>query len=707
MGDGTSTLSNREGAAAGVQYETSDSVQNPPPKMSVPIQHDSHVPNGRAASPLYGCCDAGGPERHQGGGINNVVLLDLDDRSELEANKRFRMFAKTFQRHFDVALSSFKPFVCGAVRSEWQKQHPTGRFLKAGWRGDWQVATDDDANAWIGIVLASSWHRTRGPRIDLECHGAIADKTKEANKYVSELMTAKYENDDAFPGMQVVRGLHNLETGQREDLVVRSITKKFWQACIDIVDDPRKNVRPRRVAAVGTSGIGKTSSTAILIRVLLEKRMTVVYLIREPNAKGWYYEIVPTDGRYEVKVYPESVDPDDILSLEHATTYFIVDPGATKDDCNVSPRYSHKVIIVASPDSRHWGHREFWNYRDGGEGVFVYYPVWPLEELLAARPVLFPELNEAEVKKRYRLFGGVPRNIRSAPVALLEKQRRAVDTLTSTELDEIATGKFSILHSYDPNLSISSLITYDLPLDKDGRRVERFDECKVILVSPAVEENVAAAKSLHLWKFFVSDPEAGYMLGPYLRSLFVDTKKKEMTFDIGDECIDCKIFCEVNVVIPCCKDVQLVSNLVVGLADAEPLVLLHSTDPSYSWIDFVFKDKANNVHAVQAATGNNRSAPREAIVKFLRDLGGGYGTVTWYYLCPSKEFDDCETDQVSAKRRKRRKKVKTKSVKVEELDCRILVASVPHPDGFEWSEELESWAYHQQWKKMAKLQTTY
>jgi hypothetical protein len=252
-------------------------------------------------------------------------------------------------------------------------------------------------------------------------------------------MTAKYENVDAFPGMQVVRGLHNLETGQCEDLVVRSITKKFWQACIDIVDAPRKNVRPRRVAAVGTSGIGKTSSTAILIRMLLEKQMTVVYLIREPIAKGWYYEIVPTDGRFEVKVYPESVDPVVIPSLEHATTYFIVDPGATIDDCNVSPRYSHKVIIVASPDSRHWGHKEFWNYRDGGEGVFVYYPVWPLEELLAVRPVLFPELNEAEVKKRYRLFGGVPRNIRSAPVALLEKQRSAVDTLTSTELDEISS----------------------------------------------------------------------------------------------------------------------------------------------------------------------------------------------------------------------------------------------------------------------------
>jgi hypothetical protein len=203
MGDGTYTLPNREGAAAaavsrgqgsrinsyggcqsqqrvsgGVQYETSDSVQNQPPKMSVSMPYGSHVPNGGAASPLYGCCDAGGPERHQGGGINNVVLLDLDD----EANKRFRLFAKTFQRHFDVALSSFKPFVCGAVRSEWQKQHPTCRFLKAGWRGDWQVATDDDANAWIGIVLASSWHRTRGPRIDLDCHGAIADKTKEASK---------------------------------------------------------------------------------------------------------------------------------------------------------------------------------------------------------------------------------------------------------------------------------------------------------------------------------------------------------------------------------------------------------------------------------------------------------------------------------------------------------------------------------------------
>jgi hypothetical protein len=44
--------------------------------------------------------------------------------------------------------------------------------------------------------------------------------------------------------------------------------------------------------------------------MLLEEGKNVVYLIREPDKKGMYYEIIPTGGQYQVKAYRESTGDD-------------------------------------------------------------------------------------------------------------------------------------------------------------------------------------------------------------------------------------------------------------------------------------------------------------------------------------------------------------------------------------------------------------
>jgi hypothetical protein len=292
--------------------------------------------------------------------------------------------------------------------------------------------------------------------------------------------------------MEVLRGIRGLHGDLREDIAVRSITKKFWQTCIDTVDKIREegNIRPYRVAAVGTPGIGKTTSTSILIRMLLETNKTVVYHIRAPNNVGWFYVIISRDGWYNVNVYPEWIPKDAIPQLKQATTYYIVDPGETKLCCNPAPRFLPKVIIVASDDERHWG-SGFTKYRLGGEGVFLHYPVWSLEELVAARPIIAPELAETALAKRYRLFGGVPKNILCCPDTLLQTQENEVDLLTRTQLEKIAAGRIDVLGSHDPTRPGRSLVAYDLPLDREGKRIDRFDEYRVIFASPAVEESVS------------------------------------------------------------------------------------------------------------------------------------------------------------------------------------------------------------------------
>jgi signal recognition particle GTPase len=211
-----------------------------------------------------------------------------------------------YQPVFNDAARGVRHSACLGIIDEWRKQHPPGRFVKA-WGGAWNIATDEEAVAWISAVLAST-HTS----MELEVRATIDSTADSARRYFNDLMTAKLEDVPAFPGMSVIKNLHNLETKTSKDLVVRSITEKFWQACIDVVDqthmdvgvanDPRKNDHPRRVVAVGTPGVGKSTSTPILIRMLLKAGKAVVYLIRELKNEGWYYEVTPRNGQCDVNV---------------------------------------------------------------------------------------------------------------------------------------------------------------------------------------------------------------------------------------------------------------------------------------------------------------------------------------------------------------------------------------------------------------------
>ena len=69
-------------------------------------------------------------------------------------------------------------------------------------------------------------------------------------------------------GMWVMRDVVKLETGTKQDIIIRRVAKPFWDECIDLLN--ASNMR-NHVCAVGTPGIGKTASTPFLIRMLLKQ----------------------------------------------------------------------------------------------------------------------------------------------------------------------------------------------------------------------------------------------------------------------------------------------------------------------------------------------------------------------------------------------------------------------------------------------------
>ena len=102
---------------------------------------------------------------------------------------------------------------------------------------------------------------------------------------------------------------------------------------------------------------------------------------------NWYYEFIPdSEGtQISVRVYPEKVHLLRILSLQNPNTYYIVDPGKTQTSCNPDDNFEPKVIIVPSPNSKHWGGKEFRKRRGDNKGFFMFCPLWTLHELVTAR----------------------------------------------------------------------------------------------------------------------------------------------------------------------------------------------------------------------------------------------------------------------------------------------------------------------------------
>jgi hypothetical protein len=132
------------------------------------------------------------------------------------------------------------------------------------------------------------------------------------------------------------------------------------------------------VCAVGTPGIGKSTSTAILIRMLLKKGQTVVYLVRTVKKVGWYYEFIPTRGdnstSINVNAYPETTRYKEIPSLNDPLNYYVVDPGQTKYTSTPDELFKAKFILVLLPDEVLWGESEFTKGRNDLCGTFKYYP---------------------------------------------------------------------------------------------------------------------------------------------------------------------------------------------------------------------------------------------------------------------------------------------------------------------------------------------
>jgi hypothetical protein len=579
--------------------------------------------------------------------IDKIVIF-IRDRATYKKPGFIRNSTMAFFKVASLAITGVNRTRLVTTSSRSLSRRPANRFTSL--VGSARVGTIRKATTHPGAttrsngLVSSSIRDDFKPETDfaqrLGILGALNDDyvraEKRANTFVQSLMKAKFDDVDGTSQMKVLRGIYDIETeNPNVNVIARNVTVKFWESCIEKVNTPGVQYR---VAAIGSAGIGKTHATAILIRLLLEAGQTVVYDFRTRPDGAFLYEFSGRTGwPYSAKVYRGITNLAYIPSLQLDSTYYVVDADGTNENCNPSPLFRSKVIIVASLDSRKWGHSDFTKLRTVVKGYFKVYPLWTLDELVDAQPFICPNMTKEEVVRRFRLFGGVPRNIFGGDEhRLAALQDQVVNELRREDVESIVLGFMDAVGSFHSQQPKSPLIGYDLAPDDNGM----FEKDLSVLLSVTVKEKVYSRYIRFVWNIATGGTGNGPIIfESYTRSLFAGPSGTSVSLYVRDS-RDGKLSEHPFLR---CHEVQMGGDLSPILLNPRTKsgVLYHSSSANHKLFDAGYRDdNTKRIYALQYASSQSHSSTAKHILEFLESMSTM--SVGWQlylvYLVPSEKF---------------------------------------------------------------------
>lgn len=420
------------------------------------------------------------------------------------------------------------------------------------------------------------------------------------------------------------------------DMVIREADRAFWQACLTELEDTDPEKIRKRVAVIGSPGIGKSTTALFFIRTLLQIKKTVVYKMKDFGC----YVIFSPGG--VVTELPGNTPEEQIDALRRKETYYIIDPGKTKVNCNPNPNVKARVVIVASPDDRHWGGNDFSKDQPGWPGgLYWYFPAWTLPELRAAGAELSPPISSAVIEELFSVFGGVPRQVFSPRY---EKQNREilkekVEALSETQAKTLVSGRFNKHTGFGADQPQGGILIF-LPTDD-------YEGVTVSLASISVRNWIRSTFMNAIWNDLAlyPSPSAWQLLECYTIEAMMKTNEYTIRRSVGKS--DASYAQTFQVELGGCTSQSLQSDCTSAVQNGDDLVLFYSSSPMHPLYDMIFK--RNSVYyAIQVTIGRTRGAKRQQIADLARNLNIGEGgrELKLYYAVHETYFDVFVTDPV-------------------------------------------------------------
>jgi len=418
--------------------------------------------------------------------------------------------------------------------------------------------------------------------------------------------------------------------------------KTFWDAVITQCDRTR-------VCVVGSPGVGKSTTTAYAIRLLLQRKSTVVYNYRTKDNRFFYLIFIPSkkgnDKTIRISLVPQTLHPQDVVELADPNAYYICDPGVSPEKTSCDPHgVAAHVIIVASADSRHWGGDEFGKLRPGGlpPGVLMYFPLPTTDFIRRMAPSLNPSLDENEIDERLYRYGRIPRHIVAIDRSTAEeKQSSGITRLTVEQTRQIMRNT-ARLRTNEPSSPSSGVLSVMPSPDSYFVSSGGF-------VSDYVAERVATDYYSDLWNDIWAAPTAadqGRLFEIFLRARLAKDSVEEFT---SRRC--CGKSSQVrNTLFPlalggCTEGSQRVHDIAKSVKGSER-ILFHSTSEEEPFIDMIYR-QGKTYYAIQATVGKTHDAARDKLLHLIKELSLKEDErLEVVYAVPDSKFTDFVTTPV-------------------------------------------------------------
>jgi len=440
--------------------------------------------------------------------------------------------------------------------------------------------------------------------------------------------------------------------------------KDIWEL-VDETVQSRPLKKP--VCVVGAPGIGKSTTFAYLMKKLLSEGKTVTYLKRTETQHSHFIQMIPKDGGNPVvKVYPEASQVSLLPTMRDPEAYLLVDSGKTKTSCDWSEAIEAKLVINASPDSRHWGENEFVKSRSQQRlagGVLLYLPPYSLPELLVVVPLLVKGATVESIMNGFYFFGGSLRLITagtSVQKAFKDKQADEVSHMPAEVVSRIIRGTDAVDFSRNgPSSAVVSLeptreAKSSTDQDNDKDRSYNFHRSRAIPQSRFVLDQIADRAEDDLWSAVLADRHDSWMmLEQFLRLQLQKPEQASYTVrrSVGksNPAFESSLH---TMKVGGCAGSEMVVDMVkfiktMPVEDNGRTKLLYSCDRLYPLFDMIYREGEGVYHAFNATvSGTKKVLPKKfsdevkAVAEELDLANNPDHKVFLYYSTPTDNFDD-------------------------------------------------------------------